>query len=140
MASKINSTLTNATLYCGNSDEWGIPISGNIYFSYTLPEHVNIPVPKRVIYNGRTTVVIWSDKSKTIVRCMPEDAYNREQAVATAIAERLFKTKAEFKRLVRSGNVQKTVEEEDYEEFLKEQDALNKTEAEMFKNSRRRGL
>lgn len=89
-------------------------------YSVKLSESITVPTPKKVIYNGRRTIVVWSDDSRTIVRCMEGDVYNEEQAVATAIAIKLFKNKSEFKRLVKNGQVQKTVAEEDYEQCLKE--------------------
>jgi hypothetical protein len=42
-----------------------------------------------------------------------------------AIAIKLFKTKSQFKNLLKR-QVQKTAVEEDYEQYLKEQDDLNK--------------
>ena len=67
--------------------------------------------PKRVTFNGLTTIVFWED-DKTIVRCSEEDVYDRERAVASAIAHRMFGSKNQFKKFVASGYEAMSVEEE----------------------------
>lgn len=54
---------------------------------------------KKVIFNGPATIVIWSDGTKTVVKCMDMDAYDREKGLMMAIMEKLLGgTKGDVKR------------------------------------------
>lgn len=46
--------------------------------------------PEKVIYNDPATVVIWDDGSKTVVRCHPDDAYDRERGFLLCCAKKLM--------------------------------------------------
>ena len=48
---------------------------------------------KKVIYNGPCTIVIWSDSSKTIVRCMKADEQNDKIGLALCIAKKFLPRK-----------------------------------------------
>ena len=45
---------------------------------------------EKVIYNNPVTVVIWSDGTKTISKCSPEDVYSPETGVALCMLKRFF--------------------------------------------------
>lgn len=51
---------------------------------------------KDVIFNNPATIVIWSDGSKTIVKCQPGDEYNKETGLAMCIAKKYLGNKGNF--------------------------------------------
>lgn len=48
------------------------------------------PSPKKVIYNGPATIVIFEDGSKTVVKLQEGETMDREKAVYAAICKRMF--------------------------------------------------
>ena len=55
------------------------------YFN-TIPE---IPI-SRVTYSGDTTVVFFTDGTKTTVKCSSNDTYDRQTAIVYALVKRMF--------------------------------------------------
>lgn len=55
---------------------------------------------KKVIFNGRATIVIWEDNTKTIVRCMEGVEPDKWTGLAMCIAKRLYghNFKKEFRK------------------------------------------
>lgn len=51
---------------------------------------------KKVIFNDPATIVIWSDDSKTVVKCQPNDTYNKETGLAMCIAKKYLGNKGNF--------------------------------------------
>ena len=48
--------------------------------------HVSI---RKVIFNDPATIVMWSDGSKTVVKCGLEDSYDMEKGLAMAIVKKM---------------------------------------------------
>lgn len=48
------------------------------------------PEISKVIFNPPCTIVLWSDKTKTIVRCQGGDVFDPEKGLAMAIAKKMF--------------------------------------------------
>ncbi len=44
---------------------------------------------RKVIFNDPATVVLWSDGTKTVVKCGPEDSYDMEKGLAMAIVKKM---------------------------------------------------
>ena len=44
---------------------------------------------RKVIFNDPATIVLWSDGSKTVVKCGPEDTYDMDKGLAMAIAKKM---------------------------------------------------
>lgn len=44
---------------------------------------------RKVIFNDSATIVLWSDGSKTVVKCGPEDTYDMEKGLAMAIVKKM---------------------------------------------------
>ena len=55
---------------------------------------------KDVIFNPPATIVFWSDGTKTVVKCMEGDTFDKQTGLAMAICKRIFNDKfhSEFKR------------------------------------------
>lgn len=47
-----------------------------------------IPEIERVIFNGPCTIILWADKTKTIVRCTENDTFDPEKGLAMAISKK----------------------------------------------------
>jgi hypothetical protein len=93
-----------------------VTFPNSIYGSFYVgkqDERISDFKPERITFSGLTTVVFWKDNSKTIVKCSCSDVYDREHAVAMAIAHKMFGSKNQFKKFVSSGYVAMTLEEEE---------------------------
>lgn len=55
-----------------------------------LPIFPITPIPKKVIFSGPATIVIWGDGSKTVVKCMDGDTYDKEKGFAMAYLKKMF--------------------------------------------------
>lgn len=78
----------------------------NYNFPGVLPNNIYI---KEIIYNEPATIVLWSDKTKTVCKCHPDDTYSKESGLAMCICKKLMGNK-EFK--------------ETFEYWLPEQESL----------------
>lgn len=54
------------------------------------------PTIKRVIFNAPATIVLWSDRSKTVVKCQPGDDYSEELGLAMCIAKKYLGNHGNF--------------------------------------------
>lgn len=57
---------------------------------------MNLPEIKKVIFNEPTTIVLWADGTKTIVRCQERDTYSKETGLAMAICKKALGNKGNF--------------------------------------------
>lgn len=57
---------------------------------------VKNPSIKKVIFNDPATVVIWSDNTKTVVKCQPGDVYSKELGLAMCISKKYLGNKGNF--------------------------------------------
>ena len=44
---------------------------------------------RKVIFNNPATIVFWSDNTKTVVKCGPEDTFDMEKGLAMAIVKKM---------------------------------------------------
>lgn len=62
---------------------------------------------EKVIFNNPATIIIWDDKTKTVVKCQDEP-FDAERGMAMAIAKKYFGNKGnynnEFKKWVKCYN------------------------------------
>lgn len=87
------------------------------------------PGIKKIIVNDKTTIVLWWDGTKTIVRPSANDNYDLEAAVCAAIAKKIYGTNSAFKRMIKEKTViQENKKNEENNQFLKTlRDFLNCT-------------
>ena len=64
------------------------------------------PVPEieKVIFQKTHTIVLWKNKTKTIVNCSEED-FDKEKGLAMAIAKKIM-SRGEFKKLLENADIQ----------------------------------
>jgi hypothetical protein len=60
-----------------------------------------VPVPTRVIFNDRTTIVFWEDGTKTVVRVSEDDTFCKETGVAMAYMKKIYGGGTTFKKAVK---------------------------------------
>lgn len=61
--------------------------------------------PKKVIYSGGKTIVIWPDNSKTIVSCGDGDQYDEYAGFCAALAKKIFGATSSAKRVMNANKV-----------------------------------
>lgn len=62
---------------------------------------VNRPEAEKIIYSGNKTIVIWKDKTKTIVSCSSGEAYDEFDGFTAALAKKLYGSTCAVKREIR---------------------------------------
>lgn len=65
---------------------------------------------RKVIFNDSATIVLWSDGSKTVVKCGPEDAYDMEKGLAMAIVKKMAGNDNRFHKIFKQYPKQKKKE------------------------------
>lgn len=51
---------------------------------------------KKVIFDDLATIVLWSDKTKTVVKCELDDRYDKEKGLAMAISKKFLGNKGSY--------------------------------------------
>ena len=54
------------------------------------------PNIEKVIFNDPATIVLWSDNTKTVVKCQDGDSYSKELGLAMCIAKKHLGNKGNF--------------------------------------------
>lgn len=58
------------------------------------------PIPKKIIYNGPATIVLWADGTKTVVKCSKHDSQNAETGFLWALAEKVYGSKSQVDKVM----------------------------------------
>lgn len=72
--------------------------------SSLFAKHKIIPEIEQVIFQKEHTIVVWKDKTRTIVRCCEED-FDKEKGLAMAICKKIM-DRNQFKRLIDNAAIQ----------------------------------
>ena len=56
---------------------------------------------KKVIFNNPATVIYWSDNTRTVVKCQPDDYFNHELGFLLAICKKVFGNTGRYNELLR---------------------------------------
>ena len=70
--------------------------SSCVYYAATTAKSVSAPSIKKVIFNYPATIVLWSDGSKTVVKCQDGDVYDPEKGLAMAISKKALGNKGNY--------------------------------------------
>ena len=57
---------------------------------------ISVPSIKKVIFNYPATIVLWTDESKTVVKCQDGDIYDPEKGLAMAISKKALGNKGNY--------------------------------------------
>lgn len=69
-------------------------------------DKMKLPKIERIISNNPLTIILWEDKTKTIVKCMEEESFDTEKGVMTALLTKIY-GKKELKEILHSVFYQK---------------------------------
>ena len=71
-------------------------MNSSIYYASVTAKTVSTPSIKKVIFNYPATIVLWSDGSKTVVKCQDGDIYDPEKGLAMAISKKALGNKGNY--------------------------------------------
>ena len=54
---------------------------------------------RKVIFNDPATIVLWSDGTKTVVKCGPDDIFDKEKGLAMAIVKKMAGSDSRFHKV-----------------------------------------
>lgn len=55
--------------------------------------------PKKIIFNGPATIVLWDDGTKTVVKCQDGDTFDKEKGVALCFMKKSLGNKSNFNKI-----------------------------------------
>lgn len=59
------------------------------------------PVPKKVIFNGSATTILWKDGTKTTVKCQDEDVWDDDVDIAMCYLKKMLGNKGNYNNIFR---------------------------------------
>lgn len=59
----------------------------------TVPREYRID---KVIFNGPATIVFWQDGTKTVVKCGPNDVFDKEKGIAMCFVKKIYQNKGKY--------------------------------------------
>lgn len=77
-------------------------IDKNNLFGYTLEslktkfdiDDYRVPIPVKALFNSPATIVFWADGTKTVVKCMKHDLYDKEKGFILCVLKKAFGDKS----------------------------------------------
>ncbi len=86
----IDSFIKKENKEMGNSNyTYGMPSADQMRLNYRKEGLYLIPGIVKVIYNPPATIIFWTDKTKTVVKCCENDIYDPEKGFAMAVIKKL---------------------------------------------------
>lgn len=81
---------------------------------------------RKVIFSNPATIVLWSDGTKTVVKCGPDDIFDKEKGLAMAIVKKMAGNDSRFHKVFKKWcKPDETNEDADaYAKVLKELDQV----------------
>lgn len=73
-----------------------------IVFNYGDKHHSNKTDIKRIIHNDPATIVFWADGTKTVVKCMDGEKYDRYAGFCAALAKKVYGSTSQAKKIAKS--------------------------------------
>ena len=70
------------------------------------------PIPKQVIFRNPLTIVNWQDGTKTIVKCMESDVFNKEMGFYACLAKKIYGGHNPYKKFIENAIVQIYIEKQ----------------------------
>ena len=62
-------------------------------------ERITIPAIKRIVYHEPATIVFWQDGTKTVVKCMDGEPFEKYAGFCAALAKKVFGSTSEAKKV-----------------------------------------
>ena len=67
----------------------------------SVPISPKKPLPKKVIFSGPATTILWWDGTKTTVKCQSEDVWSDEVGIGMCYLKKMFGNKGNFNNIFR---------------------------------------
>jgi hypothetical protein len=67
-----------------------------------IPVYGGYPKVDRIIYSGNKTIVIWKDKTKTIVACSEGETYDEFDGFTACLAKKIYGSTCAVKREIKA--------------------------------------
>ena len=66
-----------------------------------VPDQKNITIPtvKRIVYHDPATIVFWQDGTKTVVKCMDGEPFEKYAGFCAALAKKVFGSTSKAKKI-----------------------------------------
>ena len=64
--------------------------------SKTVIKEVKVPKVKEVIFNPPATIVLWTDKTKTVVKCSEGDTFDQEKGLALCFVKKIHGNERDY--------------------------------------------
>lgn len=71
------------------------------YVDYTRPAPACIPPIKDVIFSKNATIILWKDKTKTVVKCAEGDVFDPEKGFMLAVTKKLMGNKNNYYKFIK---------------------------------------
>ena len=65
----------------------------------TMKPKKEVPAVKRIIYNNPATIVFWQDRTKTVVKCMDGEPFEKYAGFCAALAKKVFGSTSKAKKV-----------------------------------------
>ena len=62
-------------------------------------ESITVPAVKRIVYNDPATIVFWQDGTKTVVKCMDGEPFEKYAGFCAALAKKVFGSTSKAKKV-----------------------------------------
>ena len=83
------------------SDCKGITITYSDIINYVIyGRRSSFPDIEKVIFNGPATVVMWSDGTKTVVKCQEGDEYSKQTGLLMCVFKKAFGAKNDLEKML----------------------------------------
>ena len=66
---------------------------------YVTKKSVTIPAIKRIVYHDPATIVFWQDGTKTVVKCMDGEPFEKYAGFCAALAKKVFGSTSKAKKV-----------------------------------------
>lgn len=76
---------------------YGSRASNMIFDEFICP---SFPSIDKVIFNGPATIVMWSDHTKTVVKCQEEDEYSKQTGLLMCVFKKAFGAKNDLEKML----------------------------------------
>lgn len=57
--------------------------------------------PKKIIFNGPATIVLWEDGTKTVVKCQNGDTFDKEKGIALCFMKKSLGNRSNFNNMIK---------------------------------------
>ena len=92
-----------------------------------IPVSYLLPKIKRVIFSNPATIILWEDKTKTVVKCGKNDSFDYEKGLAMAIVKKLYGNTGRYMRIFDKYIPVQSEEQSAKDKFMRAADEYIKT-------------